>query len=566
MKKLKNLSTPTLVVIIFVGGFLVYANSLSNNFVWDDEEQVVNNPFIKSWKNLPAIFSGSTFSTGGAGLSGWYYKPLMSFWFMVNFSLWKLKPFGFHLFQILLHLINSSLVFLIFKELFKGFGGNKAKIGSLFASLIFAIHPANSESVVYIAASQEVLYTFFLLLIFWLFIRSKTAPSLKQIFPPIFFFFALLSKESAVIAIPLVSLYLFLFDKKKLLPWLRDSVLVFLFYLYLRIFVAKIPLEAPSLSPISQATLKQRLLTIPFEISSYIRLIFFPRILSISQHQVIKSPIDPRFLVSLPVVVLFLGGTIISVLKSKNKLAWFFLFWFLFSLSLVLNIFPLDMTIAERWLYFPLIGFLGLTLFFVLKNLNKTPSFLLLPSLLIVILLFSLRTFVRNFSWKNGLTLFSHDISYSQNSFDLENNLGVELFRAGKIKEAKPHFEHSIKLQPKWWTSYNNLGVVYEREGNLQKARELYEKSIENGDYYLAYENLGASLLKTAPPQETISFLEEALEKLPFNAQLWSTLALTYLKDNRPEKAFLAAKKAFNLVPTKENWLLLQTISKDQIH
>lgn len=92
---------------------LVYGNSLLNNFVWDDEEQVVNNPYIRSFANLPTVFQGSTFNTGGAGLSGWYYKPLMTLWFMVNYHLWGLSPFGFHFTQLTLHLVNSVLVFLI---------------------------------------------------------------------------------------------------------------------------------------------------------------------------------------------------------------------------------------------------------------------------------------------------------------------------------------------------------------------------------------------------------------------------------------------------------------------
>jgi glycerol uptake facilitator-like aquaporin len=321
VKRLAKLSTPTLTLIIFIFGLLVYVNSLSNGFIWDDEEQVINNPFIQNWGNLPTIFSGSTFSTGGAGLSGWYYKPLMTLWFMFNFSLLKLKPLGWHFFQIVIHLINSTLVFLVFKQVSKKLGQNRAKIGSFFAALIFAIHPANTESVVYIAASQEVLYTFFLLLIFWFLLRRKTTAWTNQFVPSFLFFLALLSKESAIIGLPLISLYLFFFDKRTLFPWLRNSLLVFLFYLYLRVFIARIPLKAPPLSPISQAILKHRLLTIPFEIFSYIRLIFFPKILTISQHQVIKNPSDPRFLISLLAVTLFVGTTLILALRSKNKLA-----------------------------------------------------------------------------------------------------------------------------------------------------------------------------------------------------------------------------------------------------
>lgn len=564
MKKLAKFPTSALIAMILIFGFLVYANSLTNGFIWDDEEQVVKNPFIKSGKNLPAIFSGSTFSSGGAGLTGWYYRPVMSLWFMFNYSFWGLNPSGWHFFQVILHLTNSVLVFLVFKQIFKRLGQDRAKVGSFLAALIFAVHPANTESVDYIASSQEVLYSFFLLLTFWLLTKSKKPPRARQLTLPLLFLAALLSKESAIVGLPLTSVYLFLFDKKRLPSWLKTSFAALVFYLYLRLFIAKIPFGDPSLYPINQATFPQRLLTIPFEICSYLRLIFFPVILAVSQHQVVKQATDPRFLINLPAAGLFLGTITILALKSKNKLAHFSLFWFLVSLSLILNVLPLDTTIAERWLYFPLIGFLGFGLFLVLKNSKKVPTSLLVPLFLLAILLFSARTIIRNPNWKNGLTLFSHDIVRSQDAFDLENNLGVELFRVGKIKEAKPHFERSIELQPKWWTSHNNLGAVYQREGDFEKARDFYEKSIENGDYYLAYENLGQLLLITAPLSEAISFLENTVHKLPLNAHLWSTLAWAYHQNAEEEKALASARKAFNLAPTEENRHLLTTIFPNQ--
>jgi len=190
------------ILIIFLIGFLVYVNILGNGFVWDDEEQVVNNPYIKSFSSLPQIFTGSTFQTGGAGLSGWYFKPLMSFWFMLNYKIWGLRPWGFHLTQLLLHLLNSVLVFLIFKKFF-----NKNLVFLL--TLIFCIHPANVESVAYISASQEILYTFFLLLsLGWNHIDTLGIL-------PIFYLLAILAKESAIVGLPIIFLYFWLLEKDK---------------------------------------------------------------------------------------------------------------------------------------------------------------------------------------------------------------------------------------------------------------------------------------------------------------------------------------------------------------
>lgn len=97
--------------IIVILGFCVYLPTLFNGFVWDDEEQIVNNPQIQSLSNLPAFFSGSTFNAGGGGnLSGLYYRPLMTSSFTLVYSIFGLNPFFFHLVQVILHIANACLL------------------------------------------------------------------------------------------------------------------------------------------------------------------------------------------------------------------------------------------------------------------------------------------------------------------------------------------------------------------------------------------------------------------------------------------------------------------------
>jgi len=143
----------------------------------------------------------------------------------------------------------------------------------------------------------------------------------------------------------------------------------------------------------------------------------------------------------------------------------------------------------------------------------------------IIIAIFSIRSFFRTMDWKNGLTLYGRDIKTSKGAFDLENNYGVELFRAGDYQEAKVHFLKSTELAPYWWTNWNNLGAVYEQEKNYQKALEYYQKSIDNGQYYLAYENMAKILVlqeKVNPiaGRKTDEFLRKALEMFPENNNL----------------------------------------------
>ena len=543
-----------LIFLILIIGLSVYFNSFFNGFVWDDEEQILNNSIIKNFSNLPLIFKSSTFSTGGAGLSGLYYKPLMSFSFMVNYLIWQSSPFGFHLFQVILHLINAVFVFLIFSKFFKN------AFVSFFLSLIFTVHPVNTESVSYISAVQEVLFTFFALLAFLILLYFKNKKPL--IISALLIFLGLLSKETALLSIVIFLFYFIIFEKERIISWILFSFIIILNYLFLRIGIAKLPFSHSSFAPISEATFFQRFLTIPWEIIYYFRVLFFPKTLTIAQHTVIKNPADFSFWGYGIFTLIFITGIIWITLKLKSKNFYFFLFWFFCSLSLILNIFPLDMTVAERWLYFPMIGFLGMA-GVIIEKLNiknkKIKTFSMFFAF-IIIFTFSIRTILRNFDWKNGLTLYRRDIINNPTAFDLQNNYGVELFRIGKVDEAKKHFEKSIVLAPKWWTSYNNLGAVYERKGDLKQAEKLYRQAIKNSDYYLAYENLGFLLLKTNQIKEAVSFLEKAILKFPQNSRLKVALSLAYYKENRQEEALMMAKQAFYLEPTIQNKNLIELI------
>lgn len=569
--KIENTYPLYLITILILISLIIYLPSLFNSFVWDDEEQVVNNTIIQNIKNMPYLFTSSTFNTGGAGLSGFYYKPLMPVVFSLNYFIWKNNPFGFHLFDLILHIINGILLFILFKKLFDFQKIKFAKTLSFFLSLIFLIHPANIESVAYISSTQELLYTFFLLLSlissFWL-VQNLIRPWSKLVLINLFILLSLLSKESGIIAIPLIISFTYLFNRSRLFILGISSVITFSIYLSLRFGIAKTPLfQHNSIIPIANASFSERLTTIPFEIFSYLRLIFFPKDLFVAQHVVVKNITDPRFYLALPVIITFTTFTIFIFLKKRSKIYLFFLLWLVFSFSILLNIYPLDMTIAERWLYSPLIGALGLL--GVLISKISPPRWIRLcrrllgGGIIIFILLiplFSIRTFVRTFDWKDNLSLFSRDEKYALDSFDLQNNLGVALFRNGNIKEAKKHFGKSLELSPRWWTSYSNLGVIYQREGNLEKAKKLYETSIANGNYYLAYENLATIKYNTEKPETILPFIKKSLLLLPNNEILNKIAALVYYETGATESAKFYAQKTFLINKSQENYNLLQKI------
>lgn len=554
------------VFLLIFAGVITFVNMLGNSFVWDDEEMVVNNFSFFKIENIPRLFTQATFFSGGAELSGWFYRPFVMSVFLLTTVLFGKEPFGFHFVQLVFHIANAVLLFFIFSNIFNRLNTQLAKPTALFLGLFFVVHPANVESVSYIASIAEPLYTFFLLTLFFLILKKESSPlSLKHgIITSLLFMSALFTKEGSIVFLPIAILYLWLFsNREKLIFWAKYLFSGLLFYLLVRFSFFGFQMESPKfLSSITHATFYEKILTAFYSFFIFLRTFFFPKELAISQHFVVKDISDTRFLVGL-VSVILAALILFHFYRKGYKLNLFFAFWFLAFVFLVLNIFfPLDMTFAERWLYFSMIGLLGVSGSILLcsqKIIQKYFSvFVVLASSLVILL--SLRTIIRNTDWKDGYTLYAHDIKISKDSFDLENNFGVELFRKGDIENAKTHFEKSIELQPNWAISLNNLGAVYNRLGDTEKAELYYKKAIEKEDYYLAYENLSFLLMEEPASQNTLSFLQKAVLKFPQNAKINIANAIVYYQLGERDEALRYAARAVQLDLSPQNQFIYQTI------
>lgn len=460
-------------------------------------------------------------------MGGLYYKPLMTTAFSFIYTFFGPRPFFFHLFQVGLHIANSVILFLIFKSLFK-----KERLSFVLA-MVFLVHPVNVETVVYISALQDTLFFFFGILALYVLVRKESWQA--SLPASLFLLLSLFSKETGIVWFAICFLYLFAFKKKQLQYYLLSAFTSIAIYSYLRFGVAQVFFGKHGLAAISAIDLTHRLINIPAIAFYYLKILFWPINLAIDQQWVVSSVDFPGFFLPLIVdgvfIALLIYLAILMSIKSKQYiyLYIFFVLWFLGSFAFHLQLFPLDMTVSDRWFYLPLAGFLGIVgVCLTAKSEKKADKRNNLTSavILLLIVLLASRSFIRTFDWRDGLTLYSRDIKISRDAFDLENNFGVELFRAGKLEDAKIHFEKSIELSPSWWTNYNNLGAYWERKGELIKAEKLYKKSIDNGNYYLAYENYAFILIKQKKYSEAVEFLEKNIGFFPNNPPLVTALTL----------------------------------------
>jgi protein O-mannosyl-transferase len=537
------------IFIIIVVGYIVFLNGIFNSFVKDDTQQIVNNPVIQSLSHIGTFFNGGTFYAGDSDkLAGVYYKPMINTVLSFIYTYFGPSPMAFHLFQISLHILNACLVFLFLTHFLK-------KPFSLLLSLIFLVHPINSEAAFYISALQENVYFFFGILSVWIITKSKINKYHYFVVPCLFL--SLLSKETGVLFMVIACIYIKLFQKKYFYQLSGLLLVSFIFYLGLRWHAIGL-LPKPAIVPIDFLSFPERLLNIPSIFFFYCKSFIFPLHLA-SSYQWAYTKIDLyHFVIPLIADLVFLGisGYIAVLLHQKSPKKYFgiymfFCLWFFIGIFLILQMIPLDATAAERWFYFPIVGLLGmigvaLETFAVTLN-QKWITIVVITC----IVLLSVRTFVRSFDWRNQNVLDTHDIVISPDAYDLENGIGVMYLYQGKLDEAQRHIEKSIMLFPNF-ESYNNLGIVHFKQGRYQESKDAYIKSIQFSDSYQAYENLAIVGLVNGDPNSNLDFIHSSLKKYPQSIKLCTALALQEYLLNQTDEAKTSISKCYAVNQSSE--------------
>jgi len=140
------------VLLIIILGFAIYGNSLYGQFIWDDKYLIEKNITITNWSNLPRIFTEDIVS--GAGRRSQSYRPFQMLTYMIDFSLWKSDVRGYHLTNVLLHILVALGIYGLIITIFKD------NLLSLLTGIFFVVHPIHTEAVTYVSGRADSLAFF----------------------------------------------------------------------------------------------------------------------------------------------------------------------------------------------------------------------------------------------------------------------------------------------------------------------------------------------------------------------------------------------------------------------
>ena len=522
-----------------------------NHFLWDDLGYIIQNPLVYTI-DIPALFGKNIYNTAAQ------YRPLPALYFSILYNIFSTNQFFYHAFQITIHCINTILVLRLLKKFIN------IKI-AFCMSLIFLVHPLQVESVSFIGATGNPL--FFLCGIGALLLSFEKNVGWKRlVLINALIFLSLLAKETGLLFVIVILSYAALFSRKKIVPFSISFVITGVLYYLLRYSQVGGSYHQPSLSPIASISVAERVANIPEVLFTYIHNLVYPNHLAVEHLWVIGKISMQNFYVPLLVeigIIAALGFMGAYLYKQKKKIfpAFIFFFvWLFVGMGMYSQIVPLDYTVADRWMYFPLVGVVGIlgvvaTSFKIEKKMERT---LWVVSILVLFLL-SIRTMYRNTDWVDAMTLFTTD-SKINNNYDIQNNIGTEYFNKGDYKRALTHFQISEKMLPYEVNTYN-VGVTYHVLADAKNAKENYLKVINQKHFLIDRQYRFVSYIKLAevlsyvstPTRESLEIIKKGTIDYPDSGLLWAALSYNYHKlkiDNEESK--VAIQNTYRYLPKEK--------------
>jgi tetratricopeptide (TPR) repeat protein len=537
----------------------VYLNTLQNGFVFDDAYQVLGNEWIKDIKNIPEIFTENAW--GFSGQRSNYYRPVMHLIYMFDYHIFGLKPWGFHLVNIVFHSGTSVLVFLTAKKLFETIR-NQTDLSlapPFWAAVLFSANPIHTEAVAWVGGVTDLSVSFSLLLSFLFYMYATREERFSYPFYFISlggFALALLSKETALTFPVILAVYdISLKEKKRpdyfsgLLKRYTPFFIVLGIYLILR--VNALGAFFPSAKHEGISVFKF-LINTCYLFAIYIYKLVLPvNLNAFHSIKLIESPLEINGLISIALAFVF--AACLGVSFKRDRAVFFCLLIIVIPLLPALYFPAIEVFVfAERYLYLPSFGFAMLfsALYFHMAGKGRRQALFLNTAFLILTAVYFAGTTDRNAVWKDDYALWSDTVKKSPDASLPHYNLGTILLSMGKDEEAMAELKKALALNPKNPKIYHNMGVMFYKRDMFDEAMKYYESALKlHLDSPEIHKDYGLALWREGLLDEAAGHFEEAVRLNPRDAKAHFNLGRIYLKKGLKDMAQKELKEALDIEP-----------------
>ena len=574
-------------LVLFVVSFMLYINSVSNQYALDDE-LVVNNPKVaKGFSGIGEIMTSDIFSSYYAEnnaeqqLSGGRYRPLSVVTFAIEYAVFGNNPAPRHFVNVLLYALLSVLIFYALAISFR-----IDMAVSFIIAFLFAIHPIHTEVVANIKSRDEILSLLFIMLTFVYFFKFIDGNKTKDLLlSMLMYVLAFLSKEYAVSLLVLLPLAAWLFRKlsiKQAIAKTWWSIAVFVLYAGIRIkMVGTSSFQAtdPLSNPFVYATSAQAWATKIYIAGKYLLLLFIPYPLSAdySFQQIPYQSFGNVAVIASLLIYVGMVAWLVYALKQRNKLS-FAILLFGINLLLVGNfVFDIGATMGERLIFHSSLGFcmaIGFGLAAVRKKIGEKQFELGAAGAMVsLFVVFAIIILPRNRQWHNTHTLFIHDVQVVPNSALANSNAGVayvdfSVNEPDKVKKdslnniAMAYTRRSLQLHPGYINSLINLGVQHFNAQRFDSAFYYYDLAsarfptydvLQKNAHRIYSEGCNNGRLRNF--DAAVMLIGQAVKMAPDSANFWGDLGGAYFSVGKVQEAKYAWDTAIKLDPNERQAL-----------
>ncbi len=556
-------SDVTLISLLLLCAVLPYSNTLLNGFVYDDHKQVLNNAYIRNFHHLREIFSTTVWSFLGAyGLTN-YYRPMMTFGFLICYQFFGPLAYGFHVANVVL---NAAVVLVLFGVTRRMLASRTLAFASAAA---FALHPIHTESVAWISAITDLEVTFFFLLAFWCFLELDRPGGwrsrLMQAGMAASFTLALLSKEQALTLPFLATVYEhFCRDDRRETAWTaklwRYGPLWLFAFAYLAFRLRYFGALAPVLQKPELTWYKAFLSAIALSGQYLWKLIWPVRFCMFYVFYESKSWLDPRVLGGC--VGLILMAALFVALWKRKPLISFGLLWLLATLAPVLNARWMAANVfTERYLYLPSVGFSwvlawGLAGLWEKSSGRRAQQVSLAFAVILVAGLALLRITKRNRDWKSDTIIYSKTLEVFPEAYMIRNNLGADYWNNGRTDAAEREWVRALKDAPESPVILNNLGLAFTSKKRYPEALECIQKALKiRPNFTDAHLNLASAYNEMGQKELAEKEFATAVSLSPLDYRVRNKLGRFYFDAGRFREAEEQFSRSADAVPNLEAYV-----------
>ena len=571
---------------LFLFAFVLYANTLGHGFVLDDPLAIEFN------KNVTSGFSGiGDILKGGYrenNFGGQLYRPVSLIQFAVEWQISPNNPFIHHFFNVLWFGLTVVLMFFVLRQWLP----KKNIVLSLATALIFAAHPIHTEVVANIKSRDEIMSLFFILASFYLYSNYLDSRGAKWLMAALgAYFLALISKESAVTVFPIFGMISWWLYGKNV----KQSIINGFFFLVpvLVLFLIRYSIFGAAAAPVvdimdnpivSASGWMERMATSIVILWQYISLLIFPHPLSSDYSYSVIPVTDFGNITAIMSLSIHLCLAVIAVkmIKTRSFISFTFIAYFM-AISLYSQIPMIIGTMfGERLAYLPSFWFVA-GVVYLLFTANKDSDSLqttelksfwnthkiLTSSIVLVSILFSIKTISRNSVWKDNYTLFTTDAATYPVSVRLNNGAADQLLKAAgeaglteeevnnRLTKAEEYCNKIMKIRPVA-TAFLTLGNIRMKQKKYEESIAYYDqvndlKNIVDRNKALAYRELGR---QAGEKEQNIVKSQDMLTKsLALNegdAETWYLMGVSYGVSGNHQKAAENFEKAYQINPTPQ--------------